>query len=81
VTDSPQTSGERPLTPGDQPPPLRTELPPAPPPGVQMLPPPPPAQAALSAAASAIQEKPEIAVGGAFAGGLVLALILKRLAR
>jgi ElaB/YqjD/DUF883 family membrane-anchored ribosome-binding protein len=46
-----------------------------------MLPPPPPAQAALSAAASAIQEKPEIAVGGAFAGGLVLALILKRLAR
>jgi hypothetical protein len=26
-------------------------------------------------------ERPELAVGGAFAGGLVLALILKRLAR
>jgi hypothetical protein len=27
------------------------------------------------------QDRPEVAVGGAFVGGLVLALILKRLAR
>jgi hypothetical protein len=35
------------------------------------------------AAASTVgpPERPELAVGGAFAGGLVLALILKRLAR
>jgi hypothetical protein len=32
-------------------------------------------------AAAIVQDKPEIAVGAAFAGGLVLALILKRLAR
>ena len=31
-------------------------------------------------AASAVAERPELAVGAAFAGGLVLALILKRLA-
>ena len=32
-------------------------------------------------AASTVDERPELAVGGAFAGGLVLALLLKRLAR
>jgi hypothetical protein len=48
---------------------------------VQLPPPLPPAQPAFSGAASAASERPEIAVGGAFAGGLVLALILKRLAR
>jgi hypothetical protein len=31
--------------------------------------------------AAQVNERPEIAVGGAFAGGLVLGLILKRLAR
>jgi hypothetical protein len=36
---------------------------------------------AAAAAASGPQERPEMAVGGAFVGGLVLALILKRLAR
>jgi hypothetical protein len=32
-------------------------------------------------AAAVVQQRPEAAVGAAFAGGLVLALILKRLAR
>ena len=84
MTDRPQTSGEQPPTPGvaqpplgDQPPvvagaPLGTQSP------AMALP--PAAQAALSRAQSAIQEKPELGVGGAFAGGIVLALILKRLA-
>ena len=31
--------------------------------------------------AARVDERPEVAVGGAFVGGLVLALILKRLAR
>jgi len=39
----------------------------------------PAAPAALSP--SAADERPELAVGAAFAGGLVLALFLKRLAR
>ena len=47
-------------------------------------PPPPPASASPSPAASGpaaiAQERPEVAVGAAFAGGFVLALILKRLA-
>ena len=90
MTDQSQTSGERPLTPGDQPLPngdQRTVVAGAPigtesPPHAMQLPPlPPAAQAALSRAQSAIQEKPELGVGGAFAGGIVLALILKRLAR
>ncbi|MGH2916608.1 MAG: hypothetical protein ACRDMX_16645 [Solirubrobacteraceae bacterium] len=34
-----------------------------------------------AAGASFVGERPEVAVGAAFAGGLVLALILKRLAR
>jgi hypothetical protein len=45
---------------------------------------PPAAQAApssTSSASSAASDRPEIAVGAAFAGGLALALILKRLAR
>ena len=40
--------------------------------------PPPPGGAGTAALAA---ERPEIAVGAAFAGGLVFALILKRLAR
>ena len=89
MTDRPQTSGERPPTPGvaqpalgDQPPvvagaPLGTQSPAH---AMQLPTLPPAAQAALSRAQSAIQEKPELGVGGAFAGGIVLALILKRLA-
>jgi hypothetical protein len=33
-----------------------------------------------AALAAKVQDRPELAIGGAFAGGLVLALILKRLA-
>jgi hypothetical protein len=65
--------------------------PPPPPPPVAPVPPPPvtplgaddaggsggPAAAVMAAA----QERPELAVGASFAGGLVLAMILKRLAR
>jgi hypothetical protein len=61
--------------------------PPAPPPAPAIAPPPPhpptpdrgPDDSGGPAAVAA--ERPEIAVGAAFAGGLVLALILKRLAR
>jgi hypothetical protein len=73
------TPGAAPPPLGDQPPvvagaPLGTQ---SPAPAMAL---PPAAQAALSRAQSAIQEKPELGVGGAFAGGIVLALILKRLA-
>jgi hypothetical protein len=34
-----------------------------------------------SSPAEILEERPEVGVGAAFAGGLVLALILKRLAR
>jgi hypothetical protein len=64
---------ENPVT--DQHAPVPGDTPPAPPP----LPPPPaPASTGL---ASIPNDRPEVAVGAAFAGGLVLALILKRLAR
>jgi hypothetical protein len=39
------------------------------------------AASAGSPAASILEERPEVAIAGAFVGGLVLALILKRLAR
>lgn len=51
-----------------------TTLPPSPPTWT------PPATAGAEEQ-SLLDERPEIAVGAAFAGGLVLALILKRLAR
>ena len=35
----------------------------------------------VSSAQAIVEERPEVAVGAAFAGGLVLAVILKRLAR
>jgi hypothetical protein len=53
--------------------------PPPPPP-----PPPPPADPSagpIEQATALIAEKPEARVGAAFAGGLLFALILKRLAR
>lgn len=52
-------------------------VPPAPawtPPAADAVPP------SSSSAAAAVSDRPEIAVGAAFAGGLALALILKRLA-
>ena len=64
---SPEPAGDEPAVPAWTPPP-----------------PPPPASASPSGAASGpaaiAQERPEVAVGAAFAGGFVLALILKRLA-
>jgi hypothetical protein len=42
---------------------------------------PTPAAAPADVIMAAAQERPELAVGAAFAGGLVLAMILKRLAR
>ena len=52
--------------------------PPLPPP----TPPLPPSPAAAPTGASSVpSDRPEVAVGAAFAGGLALALILKRLAR
>ena len=38
-------------------------------------------QSAQDRAAAIANERPEVAVGAAFAGGLLLALILKRIAR
>jgi predicted lipid-binding transport protein (Tim44 family) len=46
--------------------------------------PPPPADSGAGAASqlsARVDERPEMAVGGAFAGGLLLGLLLKRLAR
>ncbi|GAC1439940.1 MAG: hypothetical protein NVSMB51_18590 [Solirubrobacteraceae bacterium] len=40
-----------------------------------------PSQAPAEKAAAIVQEKPEVAVGAAFAGGVLAALILKRLGR
>lgn len=40
-----------------------------------------PPSAFPSAAPSTVDQRPELLVGGAFAGGLVLAILLKRLAR
>lgn len=66
-------------------PPQVTAPPVAPPPG--SLPPPPPtpdwagAAPSVGGSSSPFDERPELAVGAAFAGGLVVALIFKRLAR
>ena len=59
------------------PPPPASSGPPPPPP-----PPPPPLDGdGSSSIADTLEERPELAAGAAFAGGLLLALILKRLAR
>ncbi len=48
-----------------------------------LVPQPPPAEgsSAQDSVAAAVAERPELAVGAAFAGGLLAALILKRLVR
>ena len=61
--------------------PAAPEVPPAWTPPVWTPPAPPPDIAGASGAAAVAADRPEVAVGAAFAGGLVLALILKRLAR
>jgi hypothetical protein len=44
-------------------------------------PPPPPPVSEERNAGATLADRPEVAAGGAFAGGFVLALVLKRLAR
>jgi periplasmic protein TonB len=70
------------VEPTPPPPPAEVEPPPAaggppPPPPVA----PPPSFATDSGPAAAPRDRPEIPIAGAFVAGLVLALILKRLAR
>jgi hypothetical protein len=75
-------------------PPTAVEEPAEPPPAAETpppdaaVPPPPPVPPLASdpndasgGLAATIEERPELAAGAAFAGGLILALILKRLAR
>jgi hypothetical protein len=59
------------------------ELEPPPEPATAAAPPPPPASqdSPNAGPTAAINERPELAVGGAFAGGFILAMILRRLAR
>ncbi len=62
--------------PGTQPPPLGADGSPA------AVPPVPPAPSSAGRSPAEIAaERPEVAVGAAFAGGFLLAMILKRLAR
>jgi hypothetical protein len=65
VTDSAGTSGQDPTTEHQ----------------VASWVPEPPATDGSAAHGSPVAERPELAVGAAFAGGLLAALILKRLAR
>jgi hypothetical protein len=68
--------------PEDAPPPPTAVEPPAPPPPPPMAPPPPPSSFATDSGPSVSKpDRPEIPIAGAFVGGVVLALILKRLAR
>ena len=57
----------------------RPPLPPPVPPAIETEPPTGPS--AVDKVTALVAERPEIGVGGAFAGGIVLALILKRLGR
>jgi hypothetical protein len=74
-----------PDTPGAGEPPTVAQTAPAPPLQGDALPtdtaPPWAPESQSSGPAAVINDRPEIAVGAAFAGGLVFALILKRLAR
>ena len=54
-------------------------LPPPPPPVVETGPPAGPS--VTDKIAALVDERPEVGAGGAFAGGIVFALILKRIAR
>ena len=61
------------------PPPPAADAPP-PPPASDPSPPPSGSDSSAGGPAAVVQNRPEVAVGAAFAGGFVLALILKRLA-
>ncbi|MDQ6731575.1 MAG: hypothetical protein M3022_15125 [Actinomycetota bacterium] len=81
---TPESSGEAPSS-GIEVEPGASNVPPVSPPPA-WTPPDPAAWASEDAdapkgLAAKVQDRPEVAVGAAFAGGLVLALILKRLAR
>ena len=85
---SEHAAGGEPITdsiPADGSPTEETRIvqPPAPAAAASPPPPPPlpPPAAGPTGAFSVPSERPEVPVGAAFAGGLVLALILKRLAR
>ncbi len=75
MTEQPQTPDSTEDTTGEAPGDAWT------PPPAQPLPPPSPSEPSLAASTAAAADRPEIAVGAAFAGGFVLAMILKRLAR
>jgi hypothetical protein len=75
VTEQAQTPENETQMSADEPPPTPAAPPIQPPPAPPIPPPPEPA------AAASIAERPEVAVGAAFAGGFLLAMILKRFAR
>jgi hypothetical protein len=59
--------------------PTRPPIPPPVPPALETGPQPDPSP--IDKVTALVSERPEVGVGGAFAGGIVLALILKRLGR
>ena len=68
-----------PPTPPAPPVPTRAPIPPPVPPAVETGPQPGPTP--IEKVTALVAERPEVGVGGAFAGGIVFALILKRLGR
>ncbi|MFZ0385601.1 MAG: hypothetical protein WAL22_08060 [Solirubrobacteraceae bacterium] len=68
-----------PPAPPTPPAPTRPPIPPPVPPAVETGPQPGPTP--IEKVTALVAERPEIGVGGAFAGGIVIALILKRLGR
>jgi hypothetical protein len=68
-----------PPTPPAPPAPTRAPIPPPVPPAVETGPQPGPTP--IEKVTALVAERPEVGVGGAFAGGIVFALILKRLGR
>jgi hypothetical protein len=66
-------------TPPAPPAPTRAPIPPPVPPAVETGP--QPGSTPIEKVTALVAERPEVGVGGAFAGGIVFALILKRLGR
>jgi hypothetical protein len=82
ASDQPATEEPTVVTPATPAPPVAATRPPVPPP----VPPvveagPQPGPSVTDKVAALIDERPEVGVGGAFAGGIVFALILKHLGR
>jgi hypothetical protein len=81
-TQSPSSAAPEPptqVTPGPAPGAARTPPPPPPPPVIETGPPAGPSL--TDKVAALVDERPEVGAGGAFVGGIVFALILKRLGR